>query len=142
VLRHEQRGNRFGDAWGCSEQEETPTHFRRPLGERRDQVDAGDPRGERAALAAGGPGHAPAVGEAESGVLEQAVEGRVAPRQHDEFRIHGRDQVVAPGGQQLLDPVQRAFAVEVVDAHAEHPDRAHVRADYHWPLLPNPSPRC
>ena len=83
-----------------------------------------------------------AEGPRERGALQHSTELRVASSQHHELGVDGRHQVVTAGVEQLLDPVQRPPDVELVHPHTEHPDRLHLRADYHWRLLSSPLRPC
>src|SRR5215471_11334223 len=110
-----------------AEQEEAPAALRAPAGEAGHQVAAWHPLVLRAALAAHGPDHADAIGQAQLGALQRLVELLVPARPHDELRVHGGDE--AGRAAVLHHPPDRADGaghVHAVDADAQ---------DAHWTVF-------
>ena len=87
----------------------------------RDQVDTRNGPTELASLAAGGPHHSSAVGEAQVRQLEHLRELRVFLCAHHELGVDGGDLVVAAVLNELLDAIECGAHVEAVDPHPQDP---------------------
>ena len=109
------------DAWHGPQQEQSEAAPGTQSSQRRDQVDTWNGPAELAALAAGGPYHSSAVGEAQIRRLEHLGELLVFLRAHHELRVDGGDLVVAAVLNELLDAIECGAHVEAVDPHTQDP---------------------
>ena len=120
MLRTQPRRELRGDTRRRSKKEEPESPTRTQGCQERDEVNAGDRRADRAALAPGGPNHACTVSQAQVGGFQDPCEFTVPARTHHKLRIDGGDEMMPAAGDELFDATERGLHVDAVDPDPEY----------------------
>ena len=129
---------------GCAaEEDDAIPGVGRPLGDRREQIDAGRALADGAPEQPRRPDDDHPVGDRQVGPLEDPPQLAVLERVDDEVGVHRRDLMDASRRSARLDhrgdPVDRLVERDVVDGHAHH-DRRTVQVHVGGPGPSRPDP--